>query len=246
MSPRKPNQTADWLLISRPIGVTAVLGTGIFILRAEPLRVIPLAGFIFITYGLSLIYWSILRRRMPFRPFMWIQLTMDVLLATAVVGLSGGVESQFSLLYFVPVISGAMFLFTYGSFTMALLSSVSYSLLLVGENANLFPWLQYVSTSEYQKSYVFLKGYMHVLFFFLVAAMGAYLAERLRKGARELAEVKVTTDDILENMGAGVITVDRTGRVTHFNRAATAILNYNPSSPGGRMLKEVMPSRHRN
>jgi two-component system sensor histidine kinase PilS (NtrC family) len=238
---RRSNQAADWLLISRPIGVTAILGTGVFILRGEPFGVVPLLIIVFITCGLSLLYWFALRRRVPLRPFMWSQLTIDVLLATAIVSFSGGAESQFSLLYFVPVIAGAMFLFTPGSFTMALLSSATYSLLLIGEYMDLLPWLQQLSGMEYEKSYIFLRGYMHVLFFFLVAAMGGYLAERLRKGARELEEVRVTTEDILENMGAGVITVDTTGCVVYFNRAAGTILDCDPNGTRGRMLEHVMP-----
>ncbi len=241
MSPRRLDQAADWLLISRPIGVTAILGTGIIILRGEPFRTIPLMMIILITCGLSLLYWFVLRRRVPFRPFMWSQLTVDVLLATAIVGFSGSSESQFSLLYFTPVISGAMFLFTPGSFTMALLSSACYTLLLIGEYTDVFPWLFQLSGLEREKSYLFLRGYMHVLFFFLVAAMGGYLAERLRKGARELEEVRVTTDDILENMGAGVITIDRSGRVVYFNRAAGTMLECEPSEASGAMLEDVLP-----
>jgi two-component system sensor histidine kinase PilS (NtrC family) len=241
MRPSRFDQAADWLLISRPIGVVTILGTGIFILRGEPFGVVPLLVIIFITCGLSLVYWFALRKRVPHRPFIWSQLTIDVLLATAIVGFSGSAESQFSLLYFVPVIAGAMFLFTPGSFTMALLSSATYSLLLIGEYMGLLPWLQRLSGAEYEKSYIFLRGYMHVLFFFLVAAMGGYLAERLRKGARELEEVRVTTEDILENMGAGVITVDATGRVVYFNRAAGTILDCEPNGTRGRMLEHVMP-----
>ena len=243
MSTRRFGQAADWLLISRPIGVTAILGTGIFILRGEPFGVIPLLIIIAITCCLSLFYWFALRGRVPTRPFMWSQLTVDVLLATAIVSFSGGAESQFSLLYFVPVIAGAMFLFTPGSFTMALISSAIYSLLLIGEYMDVLPWLQRLSEMEYEKSYIFLRGYMHVLFFFLVAAMGGYLAERLRKGARELEEVRVTTEDILENMGAGVITVDTRGRVMYFNRAAGTILECDPRGTRGRMLEHVMPER---
>jgi two-component system sensor histidine kinase PilS (NtrC family) len=112
---------------------------------------------------------------------------------------------------------------------------------LIGEYMDLLPWLQRLSELEVEKSYIFLRGYMHVLFFFLVAAMGGYLAERLRKGARELEEVRVTTEDILENMGAGVITVDKSSRVMYFNRAAGTILGCDPRGTRGRMLVHAMP-----
>lgn len=241
MSPQRPTQTLDWLIISRPIGVSAILGVGTFILREEPSKVIPLALLVFITYILSLVYWFALRKRLPFRPFVWAQLATDVVLATAIVGFSGGAESQFSLLYFVPVICGALFLVGRGSFTMALLSSISYSLLLASEYRNYFQWLQPGLDVEYVRDYIFLRGYMHVLFFFGVAAMGTYLAERLRKGVQELEDVKLTTDDILENMGAGVITVDAAGRIIYFNWAAGAILDCESGGAGGRMLEEIMP-----
>lgn len=241
MSPRKPTRTIDWLIISRPIGVSAILGTGIFILRGEPSKVVPLALLVLVTYVLSLFYWFALRTRVPFRPFVWAQLSTDVVLATAIVGFSGGAESQFSLLYFVPVICGAMFLVGPGSFTMALLSSISYSLLLVVKYLKFFEWLHPTLDVEYVKTYIFLRGYMHVLFFFVVAAMGTYLAERLRKGTRELEEVKLTTDDILENMGAGVVTIDSTGRIVYFNWAGGAILGCESTGVGGRMLEEVLP-----
>lgn len=245
MSPQKPTQTVDWLIISRPIGVSAILGVGTFILWEEPSKVIPLAILVVITYALSLLYWFGLRKRVPFRPFVWAQLSIDVVLATAIVGFSGGAESQFSLLYFVPVICGAMFLVGPGSFTMALFSSISYSLLLVSEYRNYFQWLQPTVDVEYVRSYIFLRGYMHVLFFFVVAAMGTYLAERTRKGVQELEEVKLTTDDILESMGAGVITIDATGRVVYFNWAAGAILDCESGGVSGRMLEEVVPEEAR-
>ena len=241
MSPQRPAQTVDWLIIVRPIGVSAILGVGTFILWEEPTKVIPLALLVLITYALSLLYWFALRKRVPFRPFVWAQLSTDVVLATAIVGFSGGAESQFSLLYFVPVICGAMFLIGPGSFTMALLSSISYSLLLVSEYHNYFQWLQPNVDVEYVRNYIFLRGYMHVLFFFVVAAMGTYLAERTRRGVQELEEVKLTTDDILENMGAGVITIDATGQIIYFNWAAGVILDCESGRVRGRMLEEVVP-----
>lgn len=72
--------------------------------------------------------------------------------------------------------------------------------------------------------------------------------EELAEANRKLVEVteqnlEVTEflDSILNSISAGVVAVDREGRVTHFNRAASRILGVPPGEPLGSSYRECIP-----
>jgi two-component system sensor histidine kinase PilS (NtrC family) len=76
-----------------------------------------------------------------------------------------------------------------------------------------------------------LEIYMHVAIFFVVGAVGGYLADRIRlKGTQlqnaesELKQLKIDTDNILNQMSSGVLLVDSTGKIVSINPAAEQIL----------------------
>ena len=63
---------------------------------------------------------------------------------------------------------------------------------------------------------------MHVSMFFLVGAVGGYLADRIRLKGRELESAEsragaaqIDTDYILNNMSSGVLVVDTDGTRRH-------------------------------
>jgi len=66
--------------------------------------------------------------------------------------------------------------------------------------------------------------------------------EEFLKKCREMAEVKEFLNNILESMEDGVFTVDRDGRITSFNRAATQITGYMPEEVIGERCKEIFRS----
>ncbi len=69
--------------------------------------------------------------------------------------------------------------------------------------------------------------------FYLVAILSAYLAEQVRRKEEELRERLIDYSElerlykhIVQNVTSGLITVDRTGRVTSFNRMAEEITGH--------------------
>lgn len=236
-----------WLLISRPTIVSTILGTQIVILRGETFQPTPLYSLIAVSWLLSLFYWLLAKVRVP-RPFsIQLQVGVDVLLVTAVAHFSGGALSQFSLLYFLVIIASAILLLAKGAFLHASLSAVCYNLLLWAEYQGVIlkPMSGVLSLPEVTLDYVFLRSFLHTLLFYLTAAMSGFLAERLRLRGEELEEVRLTTDDILQGMRTGVISVDRGGEIVYFNKAAEEILGISADSVRGQPIDAAFPERLR-
>ncbi|MCK4273215.1 PAS domain S-box protein, partial [bacterium] len=94
--------------------------------------------------------------------------------------------------------------------------------------------------------------FLNICFFYLVAFLSGFLAEKLRrKGeelestSRRLRKVQLDTDDILANMNSGLVTVDGEGIIQHFNRAAEKILGLEASQIKNKPFGQVFGGENR-
>ena len=69
-------------------------------------------------------------------------------------------------------------------------------------------------------------------------------SETLRRSNLEIDRRRRYMEAMLENIGAGVISINRRGRVTILNKAAGELLNVEPQNAVGRMFSEVFDSAH--
>ncbi len=216
-------KTILWLLVARPIVLSTVLG-GEMIL-AKSAAVIPATPFLYlllISYALNLLYLGF-SRFLSVRPLTWVQIIGDVALVSAITRISGRADSPLSLLYFLVIVYAATFLFVRGGLAAALVASVSYFLVLfVGQHA------------QENSLDLFYVVYLHTLLFFLVGVMSGFLAERQKKRGLELHEMKITTDEVLQNMSSGLMSFDRNRKIFYFNRRAEEILELSPEETKGR------------
>ena len=240
---KRLDRSIDWLLAARPLIVTAILGTGILVLRGEfTVSLLPFYILIAASYALSLIYWICFRVGLSATLILYIQIVGDILLVTSITVITGGIYSQFSVLYFLPIVYSSIFLVIKGAFTSASLSSIFYTLLLVGLYKGYLKEIFPLET-DVTGSYVFFRSYLHTLLFFLVASMSGFLAERLRKRIHELAEIRLTTDDILLNIGNGLFTVDSEEKIVFFNKTAENILQLKTEDVKGHRFEDIFPKR---
>ncbi|KPJ53961.1 hypothetical protein AMJ39_02490 [candidate division TA06 bacterium DG_24] len=235
-SPLTGRETAGriaWLLAGRPLVVSVILGTGIIILNLgeTPVSLLPLYLLIGASCALSIGSWLALLMGVSALGTLYVQLVADIVLETGIIHFTGGPESSFSLLYFLTIICGSIVFSVRGGLVMACLSGLAYGLLLWGERSGVMPFAAGLTALDMPGAHIFLRAYLHVLFFFLVAALSGYLSERLRVSGvelkqivRELHEARLTTDDILQNMGSGLVTVDLDGKIVYFNRNAELLL----------------------
>lgn len=225
------------LMIFRLILATLILGTVIVLYSGEAVKfsLPPIYGLLALTYIVSVFYWLALKWQIAPSILVYIQLSVDVVLVTGILYFSGGSESILTLLYLLVIISSSIFLNLGGVLYVCTLAAAAYGLL---------SWLQYrgivgtisffepdrLSQTAGQSS---IDIYLNVCFFYLVAFLSGFVAEKLRrKGeelettSRRLLRVQLDTDDILENIPSGLITLDGAGIIEYFNGAAETILNF--------------------
>ena len=244
-------QRIKWLMIIRLITVTVIIGIGFVILKQPEPRIylIPLGIIIALAYLFSGIYLIAFRIGLPVPLVMYFQIIFDALLISAIIHFSDGINSQFSLLYFLVILNASIFLHLRGSLIIATSVSVLYSALVSLEQTQILPsfFLEDLPGKVIaSKEFVLLKVYLHLCFFYLLAFVSGYLAERektkgkkLEVATEELSRIKFDTGEILRRMSGGVISIDYFGRIMTFNNAAEKILGFKEELIRGKFCLDI-------
>jgi len=177
------------------------------------------------------------------RRFAWLQLSLDVVLVTAIVATSGGPRSLFTFIYVLVVMEGCFLLSRVGGMVVAGLSSLLYIGLVVGRTIlPLFDLMEPTETTALEVLTVF----MNAGVLMISAIVAGSLAERyhlvqrdLEAQQRHLSDVQAFRDQIFQSVGTGLIAVDSDHRITAFNRAAEAITGVEAAQALGQPWESV-------
>src|SRR5512138_2482578 len=204
-----------WLTFFRVVSITVLLGGAAVVgwssqaALESTQRLYPL---VIVTYAASIGFALLLRARRALVPLAYAQLVLDIGVAGAVVGITGGVESVFVFMYLLGIVDGAILLYRLGAWVAAVLAVAVH--LAVGVAADVAPPLPWSSLA------------IHTAAFLLTAALASYLAEQLQRtgerlAAREsdLAAITALHESIVQSVSSGLLTLDVNGRVTFLNRA---------------------------
>ena len=224
-----------WLTIFRVVATTllmALLALRLWqrpftgdIPREDSLSFAILGG----VYVLNLIYGLLLRVGWGGRAAAYVQVMGDVVIASSLVYLSGGVESPFTITYALAVVAASILLQTSG----AMVAASASSLALLGLGLSINAGILRVPTGAGPLSLPQLVAALstNVLAQFLTAALASYLSRELSHtggmlSAREedLRRLDKLQRQILSCMPSGLVTCDPAGRVTFINRAGAQIL----------------------
>src|SRR3990172_6749407 len=235
------------------------------ILLGSSFLFLPLSSFLlsfFSLYGLATLLFllCVLFSNLPqaqkwFGLVSYCQLFVEIFLEALLVNQSGGIHSPLAALFFLSIVSASLNHQLVGTVLVASWASLLYTgtvLFAAGwELANIF------SLRALEGIYSLGDEYFYTLFiylcsFYLVAFSSGYLAQRLKikaelllTASRQLRRVRMETDDILQHLHSGLITIDNTGRIVYFNRAAQEILQYQSKEVQGKdcwaVFQERMP-----
>ena len=244
-----------FLIIFRVIIISLFLGMTIFIAIKSPgfpisQNVLYLLSFIIaLTYMFSVVYSLMLKFLDNLRVNIYLQLTVDVIVITLLVYLTGGVKSNYSVIYTLIIIYSVIFLGRKGGFIVASAASIAYGLLLDLEFYKLLPSISFLER-DYNLSVgdVFVRILVHIISFYVLAFVSSIVVEQERK-TRSLLEEKESEFDqldllfrnIIESVDAGVMTINLQGTIKTFNRAAEEITGFQLAGVENRKIADVFP-----
>ncbi len=239
-----------WLAVFRTAAISLlliVLSARLFSNRTvEQLSFGDFTSFalIAVSYGFTLVFGFLIRRRAVDERIAWLQVVSDVLVASAAVFLTNGADSPFTFVYLLAIIGASVLLFRRGALLGALLSSVSYIAIVLALNGGLSGGIRGLRQVTFDVV-------TQLLAQWFIAVLSGYVAQQLsttggQLSAREadLRELSTLQLQIVTAMPSGLLTCDVTGKVNFVNPAAEAILGTLPDVVG-RDIEALLPTIHR-
>src|SRR5208282_5329787 len=183
----------------------------------------------------------------------YLQIYCDIVIITAILHVTGDLESNYFSLYLVTIIlasiilpRGRAFLVAAVSFVfMGAMIEIAYLPTMYPEVVEKYPALQFFTTTSTlapDLASLQVKISASLFGFFAVAYLSSFLAESLRKAGRELrdksgqvASLQAKNENIIQSMREGLLSTDLEGAITELNPAGADIL--------GHQIEELRGSR---
>ena len=220
-------------MISRLVFITILLVSLVIFQYRYHIYQINVRQFFYLTtgvYGTSIVLWSFLSRTRRSSLIAYLHIGADACFISWLVTLTGAIDSGFTILYHITIISASIILSRRGGYLSASLSSIFYGTMLDLQYYNL---LGFVQSQNYTAGQVLYLLFVTILSFYVVAFLSGSLSERLRSARQELREKSIDFDDlrvlqenILRSVGSGIVTLNMEGAVTSWNHAAETITGY--------------------
>jgi two-component system sensor histidine kinase PilS (NtrC family) len=212
----------------------------------------PLYFLIAWTYALSAIYAAVLRFTDGAPWLVEAQLALDALTVSGFVWVTGGILSDYSLVYVLPIMAAGAVHFRRGALRIAALSMALYTVTAAVQHAGgpLRPWSVWEPDATPFLPTGLVAEYtvgVHLLGFLAVGLLTGSLAERVRSADEQLADASTAianlqaySEYIINSLTMGLVTSDLQGRILTFNRAAEAITGHARGTAPGRPVAEVL------
>ena len=242
-----------WLIGLRVLIVTALLGSGVLVQVRTP-GVWPVNPFFFVlgvTYALAVLYTLTLRFVERQRWLIDLQFGLDPFIISALVLLTGGVQSYFSTLYALPIVAASTLQYRRGGLLVGVLSSVTYAGLVLAQYTWTFGLVDIALlpvTDQLPPLRVALYTVSFNAFGFIgVALLTGLLSERVRRADARLqrassqsADLQAFNQHVIESLTSGLATTDHDGHVLTFNPSAQTITGRRGSDVVGKSIFELL------
>lgn len=239
----------QWLLISRLIIAVVLLVVVGIIERGNASRpfVSVLISVALSVFVLSVLYYLLLRTSFSKVLQCYIQLSVDLGIATWLVYSTGDVESPFLALYLVIVFAASTLFGRSGVSAIGASSVILYGALclsvLAGFVTRAAGWHPYV---ESHLRWVESMLSLNLLAILAVTVLSGQLANRARRheadlatAEKDLADYRLFNDRIVESVRSGLVTTDLRGEIITFNRAAEEITGHKAQDVRGKNISKI-------
>lgn len=200
------------------------------------------------TYVLTLVYIAFGRFGKSRKINLALQTAGDLLVETLLVYFTGGLDSPFSFLYLVSIITASMLLFRRGGILAASGAVILYGALgdLMYYGVLPLPAQSWFVPTPWTSSRLYLNMATNFAGFYATALLTSYLSEKLKKTFEELdanrqnlAELRALNQNVVESIPSGLITLSPEGIVTFINPAGCMILQRELHTSIGRRVSEL-------
>ncbi len=238
------------LIAVRVIVVTSLLLAAL-IIQYTVVEILPI-NYVYattgLTYVLTLVYIAIAKLIASRKANLMIQIGGDLLVETLLVYFTGGLDSPFSFLYLVSIITASMLLFRRGGLLAASGAVILYEGLGALMYYEFLPLPQYTwfPATSWTSSRLYVNMATNFAGFYATALLTAIISEKLKETFEELdanrqnlAELRALNQNVVESIPSGLITLSIYGTGSFINPAGCQILQAQPLAVLGRHITEL-------
>jgi len=201
-------------------------------------------------YFLTFLYVIAFRYVRNLTRFAYIQILFDTILITAIIHTTGGIESMFSLLYLLSIISGSIILYRRGGLMVASFSIILYGALL---DLNYYGLINSMGShslypQDYQSDEVFYRILVNGAAFYVVSFLSSFLSEQslrsetaLKAKQKDMADLEMLNENIIQSISSGLVAVDEYRKIIVFNKGAEGLFDVESTDAIRRDVYEVIP-----
>jgi two-component system sensor histidine kinase PilS (NtrC family) len=231
------------LLVGRLIVVTALWGTLISVELAWDIPAAhgTLMGLVILTYGLTIVYGLSLGRRLPLERWYHLQVSLDLLLVSALVHSTGGLDSGVAWLYLLTILAAGLALPRAAVFVLAAGASGLYGLLAYLEVTGLLPPVPFPFALPRETPVSGLVAAYAVVLMAAACALIAWLSSTLAASLRQMEQALAMHIRQWRSLTSGLLLTDRTGRVRAANDAASRLFGLTPDALQARSAQDLFP-----
>ncbi len=225
-----PSGRFFWIVISRLVNYGALFATYLLYLPTHGLiyQLLIIYGILAIGFLLYVLAFNRKPDENLVRFIVGLQTVFEFAFEAILVNRVGGNFSPLVVLFMLTIVSSSMIYGLVGTLISATIAGLFYAAPVIWKLSELLPGIfreNRIGISGIGSDEVFYTVFLHLCLFYLVAFISGYLAENFLFASRELQKIRLETNEILENMRSGMITVDNRGNIVYFNRAAGGILD---------------------
>ncbi|MEW6617841.1 MAG: ATP-binding protein [bacterium] len=233
-----------WLLINIRWTMIVAVNVVVWLTVMIEKQTIPWAAY-FIGTGVTILSnltaIALVKRKKWLREVCFCTLLVDILVHLLTIHYTDGVQSPFYLASFITVIVTSIVLSLPASVIIATIFSILYGLLIFLDYTGTLESKSFFSSQDISKTFASSLVIDRILVLYIIAITSGYIVRQKDKVSEQLAGyLKKETENIIENMEGGLLTIDADGRITTINKRACEIIGLSEDVEE-RFITEVLP-----
>ena len=238
-----------WLVKVRPLLITVLLTLEVLIvtLTRNNVPAVLFATVIVLWYTISVFFYLLYRVSADYEMQARVQVVTDVVMSTAVLYVTGGIDTSFNFLLPLVIIMACILLSRWWAYLIAALAFIGFGALL---ELTYFDLLHGYSINRPDLRSLQIVIFINLFAYLAVAYLGSMLSEKLRQVDTELADksgmlvsLRALHENVIQSMQGGLITTDLAGRITLINRAGEALIGHPADDLLGRNIQSLFAHR---